>query len=966
MSTPKLGEFFTSLVECALERCEHPSPSALRRQLGALLHLTLGYAPREWVEQTRSLGGDHQARSLLLAQLDHHLMPLSPSWLDRVQLKSMLQAALRLFQATWLDRHDLTREVCHIFSLSTSELFSGELSEVAAIAPHLHSMLLARAWHKRNTSDLKTSLSPLPQDLTALMVYERRDDYWSILCERDGLRLTYEARYFQHPLDVSEALKRLEKKVQGWQAITRSGSDGNWVWLERPASLNLGLLTHHNEPIGPEHAVLNILPILRALSEMHDRGEVCGSLRPSALSIEPGGKLLLGDRLLWSLHRTPSVWPRSDEMMYWAPELFREGAQFTPQSDLWSVGLILYQLLCGPLPWSGLHRPDRLIRAILRADHRTWSRTPSELQSFIARCLAPDPKQRWVDASQALERLNTLAERLSPLLRGQRLSEQWTHILSTNVPQRFLEQTPILPSEEPERALSRFLSAERGRDIGSGFLAPLFPGLTELHAKWWSNHALTQETLAQQEASLETFRHSLTEISPAFLFEQLTILSKQKETLEQRYREALISLERERLILKKEVLAHAEQVLTRLWMDLGLSPDLLPKWSTLAEDEHVETESLIKDEKILAPEELEHAEEDLRREVHTLSPEERIQRFDELSARMKLIESSRPMSIPLPEVSRAPADQVVRTDLPLEDDLLSQLVSEDEEMGPARPSVNLMLGRSSRTASIPQDQNEAWDDDELPDELPDLFSDEFPQSNSDQQMSLAELDEDFDDVDMFTSEHSIDRESSTYTDEIDAYAQTEFITDLSLDPPVIESVVLEEEEQEGRYRHPLSLPIEPVEESVFQMPSTPASPDLADSFGETLTESFVDDERYDPSFDEGHHIKRTETEKLAQHENLEDDLSVSFEASFERPFKDKFEGSIPPFATPHDASSPSAGLPSLWLDDEMPPQVADPLAVVEALESPLSVLEQRDSMDDWSSELDWDPLEATQDPEEEG
>ena len=105
---------------------------------------------------------------------------------------------------------------------------------------------------------------------------------------------------------------------------------------------------------------------------------------------------------------------------------------------------------------------------------------------------------------------------------------------------------------------------------------------------------------------------------------------------------------------------------------------------------------------------------------------------------------------------------------------------------------------------------------------------------------------------------------------------------------------------------------------------------------------------------------------MAYKTSIEDSLDVSFEASFERPFKNQFEGSIPPFEAPHDGSSSAAGLPSLWLDDEEPRQRVDPLDVVEALESPISVLDRRDSTDDWSSELDWDPLDEVSDPEEEG
>ena len=178
MSTLRLGEFFTTLIGCAIERCHEGEPKTLRIELGRLSYLTLGYAPISWVDRLRQENGiDDQAHSLLIAQLNRHLAPLVPQWLDKVQLKSMIQSTLRLFKTPYTDRHGLAQEVCHIFSLKRSDLVPHHLSEVATVAPYLKSILMGRAWKQRNTPAYPLDLCPLPPRYQAMFPIQHRQGY---------------------------------------------------------------------------------------------------------------------------------------------------------------------------------------------------------------------------------------------------------------------------------------------------------------------------------------------------------------------------------------------------------------------------------------------------------------------------------------------------------------------------------------------------------------------------------------------------------------------------------------------------------------------------------------------------------------------------------------------------------------------------------------------------------------------
>ncbi len=107
---------------------------------------------------------------------------------------------------------------------------------------------------------------------------------------------------------------------------------------------------------------------------------------------------------------------RGGTIAYMAPEQFVTG-QSSVQSDIFAVGLILYEMVSGRHPF---HRPDaqelQSIRAIQFAAPPSLREIvpdiPGELESVILRCLEKQPSERYGSAAEVREGLKTIVKSL--------------------------------------------------------------------------------------------------------------------------------------------------------------------------------------------------------------------------------------------------------------------------------------------------------------------------------------------------------------------------------------------------------------------------------------------------------------------------------------------------------------------------------------------------------------------------
>jgi serine/threonine-protein kinase len=114
---------------------------------------------------------------------------------------------------------------------------------------------------------------------------------------------------------------------------------------------------------------------------------------------------------------------------YMAPEQLRDARTVDARADIWAMGVVLYELLAGALPFRASNVADLCV-AILEHDLRPVRShrrdVPPALDDLVQRCLARDPDGRFPDVASLAEALvpfapagaDVAAERIRYLLRN--------------------------------------------------------------------------------------------------------------------------------------------------------------------------------------------------------------------------------------------------------------------------------------------------------------------------------------------------------------------------------------------------------------------------------------------------------------------------------------------------------------------------------------------------------------------
>jgi serine/threonine-protein kinase len=135
--------------------------------------------------------------------------------------------------------------------------------------------------------------------------------------------------------------------------------------------------------------------ICAGLAAAHAAGVLHRDLKPANIMVDGRGKARMTDFGLAVLADRPDGGGRAGTPAYMSPEQL-EGGELTVQSDLYSLGLVLYEVLTGQRPFHAKSLED------LAREHSTPLTSPSSLideidpvlERAILRCLAFDPRER--------------------------------------------------------------------------------------------------------------------------------------------------------------------------------------------------------------------------------------------------------------------------------------------------------------------------------------------------------------------------------------------------------------------------------------------------------------------------------------------------------------------------------------------------------------------------------------------
>ncbi|WP_083681995.1 protein kinase [Archangium sp. Cb G35] len=184
---------------------------------------------------------------------------------------------------------------------------------------------------------------------------------------------------------------------------------------------SLAELLHRERRLGVRRTVEIMSGVATGLAHAHDRHIVHRDLKPSNVFLTRQGPVKLLDfGLAWltSTSSSPVPYlPTAGTPPYMSPEQWRGGAQ-DERTDLWSAGVMLYEMLTGELPYPSAtleELRDQVVSAEpaprIRA-HRP--EVPEEVDGLVAAILAKEPHERPRSAAELRDSLRRVEERLGP------------------------------------------------------------------------------------------------------------------------------------------------------------------------------------------------------------------------------------------------------------------------------------------------------------------------------------------------------------------------------------------------------------------------------------------------------------------------------------------------------------------------------------------------------------------------
>jgi serine/threonine-protein kinase len=216
----------------------------------------------------------------------------------------------------------------------------------------------------------------------------------------------------------ARAVARL--KDPGLVAVYDQGIDGHHPFLvmELVEGGTLRELLVERGPM-PPHAVAAVLaPVLSGLAAAHHEGLVHRDVKPENVLISDGGEVKIADFGLVRAIAEAKITSTSvilGTAAYLSPEQVSTG-DATPASDVYSVGILTFELLTGSTPFNG---DTALTVAYQRMDHDVAPPStliggvPKQFDDLVLRATARNPADRYADAGDMAAELEAIVDELA-------------------------------------------------------------------------------------------------------------------------------------------------------------------------------------------------------------------------------------------------------------------------------------------------------------------------------------------------------------------------------------------------------------------------------------------------------------------------------------------------------------------------------------------------------------------------
>ncbi len=224
---------------------------------------------------------------------------------------------------------------------------------------------------------------------------------WDTRLEREVALKLLRAGNGNDPLSEAQHLARIRHpnvmNVYGADQI----DDQVGIWMEFIEGQTLAELVRDRGPMSAREVAGIGIDVCRALSALHSAGLLHRDIKAQNVMREVGGRIVLMDFSGVGAAEPQPGSALSGTPLYMAPELF-DGAQPSPATDTYGVGVLLFYLFSGRLPIDGSTLSD--VRRVHKSGKRLRLRDlrpelPDPVVQLVVRATHADPSARFLAAA---------------------------------------------------------------------------------------------------------------------------------------------------------------------------------------------------------------------------------------------------------------------------------------------------------------------------------------------------------------------------------------------------------------------------------------------------------------------------------------------------------------------------------------------------------------------------------------
>ncbi len=229
-----------------------------------------------------------------------------------------------------------------------------------------------------------------------------------------------------HFAEDQEFVERFKREASSAAALSHQNivgifDRGEWqgtyyIAMEYVAGRPLKTIIREQGPLEPAQAIDIAIQILRAARFAHRRGVVHRDLKPHNVIIDEEGRARVTDFGIARAGASEMTLTGSimGTAQYLSPEQ-AQGQMVSGSSDLYSIGVVLYEMLTGVVPFDGetaVAIAFKQVSASPRPPSEVNPSVPPRLDAVVLRALAKDPAQRYADADEFIAALQREREAL--------------------------------------------------------------------------------------------------------------------------------------------------------------------------------------------------------------------------------------------------------------------------------------------------------------------------------------------------------------------------------------------------------------------------------------------------------------------------------------------------------------------------------------------------------------------------